>query len=60
MEGEIKSSTKRRYDPESYSTESRVLIAPIVIVMVGALIGSLANAGEPQKMIPQLRIYETL
>jgi hypothetical protein len=36
----------------------KTLLASILILFVGVIVGSLANAGEPQKVIHQLRIYE--
>jgi hypothetical protein len=36
----------------------RILIASIVMLTVGVILGSLASAREPQTVIHQLRIYE--
>jgi hypothetical protein len=44
--------------PSSAAQKYRRLIASIVILMVGVIVGSLASAGEPQKVIHQLRVYE--
>jgi NIPSNAP len=44
--------------PSSAAQKYRTLIASIVILMVGVIVGSLASAGEPQKVIHQLRVYE--
>jgi NIPSNAP protein len=37
---------------------NRLLIASIVILTLSVIVGSLANAGDQQKVIHQLRIYE--
>jgi hypothetical protein len=42
----------------SIGRKHRILIASIVILTLGVIVGSLAGAGEPQKVIHQLRIYE--
>jgi hypothetical protein len=44
--------------PSLTAQKCRILIAPIVMLTVSAIVGSLASAGEPQKVIHQLRIYE--
>jgi NIPSNAP len=36
----------------------KILIALVVVVTIGVVIGSLASAGEQQSVIHQLRIYE--
>ena len=36
----------------------KTLLASILILFAGVIVGSLASAGEPQKVIHQLRIYE--
>ena len=35
-----------------------ILIASIVMLTLGVIVGSLANASEPHEVIHQLRIYE--
>jgi hypothetical protein len=44
--------------PSLTAQKCRILIASIVMLTVSAIVGSLASAGEPQKVIHQLRIYE--
>jgi hypothetical protein len=44
--------------PTSAAQKYRILIALIVMVTVGVILGSLASAGEPETVIHQLRIYE--
>jgi hypothetical protein len=60
MKDEMKSKVQRKETmiPSRTAQTYRVLIASIVILIVGAVVGSLASAGEPQKVIHQLRIYE--
>jgi NIPSNAP len=60
MKDEMKSKVQRKETMIHSRTAQtyRVLIASIVILIVGAVVGSLASAGEPQKVIHQLRIYE--
>src|SRR5215203_5036377 len=54
----LKVYRKETMIPSRTAQKCRVLIAPIVILIVGVIVGSLASAGEPQKVIHQLRIYE--
>jgi hypothetical protein len=60
MKDEMKSKVQRKETMILSCTAQKytVLIAPIVILMVGVIDGSLASAGEPQTVIHQLRIYE--
>jgi hypothetical protein len=60
MKDEMKSKVQRKETMILSCTAQkyRVLIAPIVILIVGVIVGSLASAGEPQTVIHQLRIYE--
>jgi NIPSNAP len=60
MKDEMKSKVqlKETMIPSRTAQRYRLLIASIVILIVGAIVGSLASAGEPQKVIHQLRIYE--
>jgi len=44
--------------PNPAAQKYATLIASIVILTIGIIVGSLANTGEPQKVILQLRIYE--
>jgi hypothetical protein len=60
MKDEMKSKVQRKETMILSCTAQkyRVLIASIVILIVGVIVGSLASAGEPQTVIHQLRIYE--
>jgi NIPSNAP len=60
MKDEMKLKVQRKETmiPSRTAQTYRVLIASIVILILGAVVGSLASAGEPQKVIHQLRIYE--
>ena len=60
MKDEMKSKVQRKETMILSCTAQKytVLIAPIVILIVGVIVGSLASAGEPQTVIHQLRIYE--
>jgi NIPSNAP len=42
----------------SAARKCAILIVSIAVVTVGVIVGSLASAGEPPKVIHQLRIYE--
>src|SRR4029077_11563309 len=44
--------------PSPVAQTSRILLASIVILIVGVIVGSLASAGEQPNVIHQLRIYE--
>jgi hypothetical protein len=44
--------------PGSLAQKYTILIASIVILTVGVIVGSSASASEPQNVIHQLRIYE--
>ena len=44
--------------PTPAAQKYRILVAAIVILTVGVVVGTFASAAEPQNVIHQLRIYE--
>jgi NIPSNAP len=60
MKDEMKSKVQRKKTmiPSHAARKYTILIALIVILSVGVIVGSLGSAGEAEKVIHQLRIYE--
>jgi NIPSNAP len=58
VKGEMKPKIQSTMIAGPAARKYTILIASLVILMLGVIVGSLASAGKQQRVIHQLRIYE--
>jgi hypothetical protein len=58
MKNEMKSKVQRRKSSDPAVQKYRMLVASIVVLAIGIIVGSSAGARESHEVIYQLRIYE--